>query len=511
MLKSVNIRFLSLLLLLMGAASVSRGGDESYRIRHYDLEIKPDFGAKTISLTATIEIDNPGLEDTLVFGLNDRYDSVSVASESSPRILKHADGWLTIQLMKPTIHTTLVFRLNGMLGKSDDENREIVADSSLFLLWSDRFYPIDFGQWATVRTELILPSGFQAIAPGRLTETERAGSSVTYVFETTKPTVCFSVFADTRWIKEERDIGGLHMQTLLYPDMQTFSDQIFRTSSGILKFYSELYCSYPFDQFSFVTISGISARRAFPGFVGYAPAYLEKELTSTGHDAHETALLWWTYTLRGSGPGSFQWTEGFGDYAEILYDEAHHRPIPANFRRFREKYLALPADQDVLYADLRGNTPQEIVHGKYPWLMHLVRFAVGDSAFRGAMKLVFERFAFRTFSMDEFIATLEEGCGQSLRWWREEWLERKGVPEIIFLPQVGGGPSHYTFTCVFEQTGNVYHLPLEIGIETKAGLRIERVNLSERRMAFTFPSREDPTGSVLDPKGWLLMKVSGLQ
>lgn len=505
---NMTIAFLALLPL---CSAFALGQEKTYTLRHYNLQIKPDFTTRSVSLEATVEIDNPELEDTLTFGLNDRYDSVNLESESSPEILERADGWIVIKLLKPSTHTTLVFRLSGNLGNSNDENREIIADSSLFLLWSDRFYPIDFERWATVRTEITLPSGFQAIAPGRLTKTEHTGSNVRYVFETSNPTVCFSVLADTRWIRTERDIGGLHMQTLLSPDAQKFSDQIFRTSSGILKFYSELYCPYPFDQFSFVTISGIHARRAFPGFVGYAPAYLQKEFTTTGHDAHETALLWWTYTLRGSGPGSFQWTEGFGDYAEILYDEANHRPIPANFRRFREMYLALPTEKDVLYPDLRGNTPQEIVHGKYPWLMHLIRFAVGDSAFRRAMRLVFKRFAFRTFSMDEFIAALEEGCGQSLRWWREEWLERKGVPEIIFLPQVGGGPSHYTFTCVFEQTGNVYHLPLEIGIETKAGMRIERVKLSERRMAFTFPSREDPLGSVLDPKGWLLMRVSGLQ
>ena len=511
MLESANMRFILLTLILLCSRGITLAEDKSYIIKKYDLLIEPDFKTRSLSLTATLEIDNPGLRDTLTFGLNDRYDSVSVTSESAPRIIERAGGWIVVVLGKPITHSTLIFRLRGMLGNSNDENREIVADSSLFLLWSDRFYPIDFDRWATVRTELVLPSGFQAIAPGKMTKAEPSGPRVVYVFETSRPTVMFSVFADLRWIKTEREINGIHFQTLLYPGQQRFSDQIFSTSSEILKFYSETFFPYPFDQFSFVTISDMFARRAFPGFVGYEPGYLEKEFATTGHDAHETALLWWDYTIHGNGPGSFQWTEGFGDYAEILYDQAYHKPVPTTFRRFREQFLALPPEQDVLYSDLRGNTPQAIVHGKYPWLMHLVRYVVGDSAFHKAMMLVFDRLKFRSFSMDEFISTLEEGCGQSLQWWHEEWLVRKGVPEIAFKSDVRKSSSRYAVTCTLEQRRNVYHFPLEIGIESQAGLRIEKVNLSERRMTFTFESKDRPTKIVLDPKGWVLMNVTSLE
>jgi hypothetical protein len=486
------------------------GQDSSYQIQHIDLRIEPDFGNKAISLSATIEIKNPGLETEFSFGLNDHYDSVSVVADSSATLIRRADGEITVTLTHPSENVRLVFGLRGNLGKSIDENCEIVTDSSLFLLWSDRFCPIDFGRWATMKTEIVLPSGFQAIAPGRITHKEQIGPNVRYTFETSKPTVSASVFADSRWIKTEREINGIRMRTLLFPESQPFSDQIFRTSSEILQFFSETLCPYPFDEFSFVTIRGMYARRAFPGFVGYEPRYLQKEFTTTGHDAHETSLLWWTYTLHGSGPGSFQWTEGFGDYAEILYDEAYHKPIPKIFQRFRGEYLATPAEQDLLYQDLRGNTPQKFVHGKYPWLMHIVRSAVGDSAFRNALKLVFRRYQYRTFSMNEFISTLEEGCGQSLQWWQKEWLERKGVPTVAMNSHIQKRDSGYTVVCRLEQRGNLYHLPLVIGIETPRGIQKEKVQLNERRMTFTFESKEEPARILLDPQGWILMVVTSL-
>jgi hypothetical protein len=489
----------------------SHSQSPSYRIEHIDLRIQPDFNSKVVSLLATIEIKNPRLESEFTFGLNDRYDSVIVTAGFSATSIKRADGEIAVTLKNPSEDIRLVFKLRGLLGKSIDENCAIVSDSSLFLLWSDRFYPIDFGRWASMKTEIVLPSGFQAVAPGRITNLKKVGSNIVYTFETSRPTVSFSVFADSRWIKTERNMNGIRMQTLLYAESQKFSDQIFSTSSEILKFFSEVLSPYPFDEFSFVTIRGMYARRAFPGFVGYEPRYLEKEFTTTGHDAHETSLLWWTYTLHGAGPGSFQWTEGFGDYAEILFDEAYHKPIPKIFQRFRGEYLATPADQDLLYSDLRGNTPQKFIHGKYPWLLHVVRSVVGDSAFRNALKLVFNRFQYRTFTMNDFVSTLEEGCGQSLQWWREEWLGRKGVPTIAINSETQKRDSHFVVVCTLEQRRGLHHLPLTIGIESSHGLRREKVLLNEKRMMFTFESKEQPTRILLDPDGWVLMNVTSME
>jgi hypothetical protein len=510
------VRRISAVLMFLGTFSFCShqsclGQNGSYQIQHIDLRIEPDFNRKAISLSATIEIRNPGLETEFTFGLNNRYDSVAVVAGSSATSIKRADDEITVTLTHPSENVRLVFALSGSLGKSIDENCEIVTDSSLFLLWSDRFYPIDFGRWAAMKTEVVLPSGFQVIAPGRITHVENIGSNVIWTFETSRPTISASVFANSRWIKTERELNGIRMRTLLSQESQKFSDEIFRTSSEIVKFFSETLCPYPFDEFTFVTIRGMYARRAFPGFVGYKPRYLEKEFTTTGHDAHETSLLWWTYTLHGTGPGSFQWTEGFGDYAEILYDEVYHKPVPKIFQRFRGEYLATPADQDLLYSDLRGNTPQKFIHGKYPWLMHVVRSVVGDSAFRSALKLVFKRFQYRTFSMSEFISTLEEGCGQSLRWWREEWLGRKGVPTIAMSSQIQKRDSHYVVVCTLEQRGNTYHLPISVGIESRLGLRVEKVLLNEKRMTFTMDSIEEPTRITLDPQGWVLMNVTSLE
>lgn len=492
---------------MLGAFHVSLANETpAYDIEHYDMLIQPDFKSKQLFVKVVVAIDNPALEKSFTFGLNDRYGSVGVTCSSSRAVAERNPGTITVSVEKPTKRISLVFDIKSSPGRSQDEDRDVIDEHSLFLLWSDRFYPIDFNDWATVKTIIVLPPNFPAIAPGRQARVRRVDDKDEYTFETRNPAVGFSVFADSRWTRTERTINGLRMQTLLHPESQKFAEQIFRTSSEILKFYSETFCPYPFDQFSFVTLTGMYARRAFTGFVGYEPGYLEKEFTTTGHDAHETALLWWGYTIRGKGPGSSQWLEGFGDYAEILYDEKYHKPLPKIFHYFRDKYLATPPEKDLLYSELRGSTDQAFVHGKYPWLMHLVRYAVGDNEFRRAMKLVFKKFKFRAFSMNEFLATLEEGSGQSLQWFRDEWLQRRGVPVISLKSEIEQKDGAYQITCALEQLGNVYRLPVEIGVETETGVRIEKVFLSERRVTVSFLSKERPKRILLDPNDSTLMK-----
>jgi aminopeptidase N len=500
-----------LVILPLGASGPKRAdADVSYDIAHYDIVIRPDFQSKQLSLRVGIAIDNPKLERDFLFDLNDRYESVTVTSDSSAVVTKRDSGSITVSVARPTKQFSLVFDLRGFPGKSRGEDRDVIEDQSLFLLWSDRFYPIDFNAWATVRTTIVLPPGFQAIAPGRLSGVRGVSGGTEHTFEAAKPVVGFSVFADSRWIRTERRMNGLQMQTLLYAESQQFAEQIFTTSHEVLTFYSQTYCPYPFEQFSFITLTGMGARRAFAGFVGYEPGYLKKELTTTGYDAHETALLWWGYTVRGKGPGSSQWAEGFGDYAEILYDEKYHKPVAKIFDYFREKYLATPAENDPLYSELRASTDQKFIHGKYPWLMHLVRYVVGDSRFKRAMKLVFVKFKYRAFTMDDFLAALEQGSGRSLRLFREEWLERRGVPDIRLKSDVQENRTGFLITCTLEQQGNFYHLPVDIGIETEKGMRIEKAHLKGMQTTISFKSKDKPKRVLLDPYDYVIMrKVQG--
>lgn len=495
-----------LLFLFISTFLTSFPQGHNYDIRNYDLFIQPDFAVKTLVVNAVITIDNPKLENKFTFGLNNNYTKIEIKSDSSPVTFKHEDAWIIVNVQNPTEKQKLYFSLEGIPGQSIDEKRDVIEEESLFLLWSDRFYPIDFDDWAIIKTTINLPANFLVIAPGSEISSLKNGSIIEYVYQSSIPEANYSVFADARWVREERVINGIKMQTFLYPGSSKYSEQIFKTSSEVLNFYSQTLCPYPFDKFSFITISGMYARRAFTDFIGYTPAYLEKEFSITGHDAHETSLIWWGHIMTGRGNGGWQWIEGFGDYSEIYFDKKFNKPVPKIFQLFREKYLAADLSKDFLYSELRGNTKQEFIHGKYPWLMHFLRYRIGDEKFDNAMLHLFKNNKFRTVSIEEFLAALEEGSGVSLKWFRDEWLERRGVPEVLFSYEISGNSGAYKINCTVKQKGNIYHLPLEIGIVTGEGMRIEKINLDKNEMIFSFDSVQKPEEILLDPNEWVIMK-----
>lgn len=497
-------------LIQLGAASGPRRVTLSPPdVRRYELLIRPDLVHGRLGLTATLGIANPSGEKAFTFLLAAWYDSVAVWSRAGPATVTRDGGEVTVRVARPSRDERLVFHLSGAPGQSAGDDRPVLGDSSIYLLWSDRFYPVDFDDWAIVATQLEVPGRFRVLAPGRRVLAADRGPLHVERYQTSEPIRAASVIADSRWVETERTLAGRKMRTLLYPSSQGFSQQILRTSADVLDFYASRFGPYAFDEFTFATVDGIFARRAVAGGVLYNPRYLADEIRAIGHDAHETALLWWFYTIAGRGPGSYQWTEGFGDYAEMLYDEARGLPVPTDFESYRRGYLRMAGTpEEPPITAPRGPLAGNFIHGRLPWVMHVLRFAVGDSAFDRGVRLLFDRWRFRSFTLEEFVATLAEGTGQSLDWWRREWLERGGVPELTWHADITPDSAGFRVVVSLRQAGPLYHLPLEIGIGSAQGLRIERVQLSDREHEYRFWCASDPTRILIDPHRFLLAKIA---
>lgn len=115
-------------------------------------------------MQARLTIANPSLETQFRFLLADWYGAVNVRSRSGPGTVTRETGSVTVRVNRPSRDERLVFELSGVPGQSTSEARPVIGDSSLFLLWSDRFYPVDFDDWTVVRTRIELPETFRALA-----------------------------------------------------------------------------------------------------------------------------------------------------------------------------------------------------------------------------------------------------------------------------------------------------------------------------------------------------------
>ncbi len=171
-----------------------------------ELVIRPDIAARRLYVEATLHIANPGSRNSFTFLLADWYSSVAVRSRSGPASVLRDKGVVEVRVRRPSREERLVFRLSGMPGKSGGEARPVIDDDSLFLLWSDRFYPVDFDDWSILRARVELPESFRVLAPGCRTTLKEPGNRRVEVFETSEPIRAATILADTRWIVTERTV-----------------------------------------------------------------------------------------------------------------------------------------------------------------------------------------------------------------------------------------------------------------------------------------------------------------
>ena len=472
---------------------------------HYDIAIAPDFTTRRLKVVSEIILADAQRASSYTFVLNPRFDSVTVQVNHARAVFERSGRNLTVALGAAAARTTLQIAASGALGRSDDEERSVIGQHDLFLLWSDGWYPAARTDWAATRIAVTLPDSFKVIAPGVEVARTSSKGATRHVFESREPIGPISVFADTRWLRRDSVINGIPITLLLHPRSVRFADSLFRSSADVLAFFAELHGMAP-ARFGFITQDSMFARRAYSGFIGYEPNWLEAELARTGYDAHETSLLWWGGMTRGRGPGAWQWTEGLGDYVEVLYSEARGLPLPGNFARFREQYLSMSfADEPVITA-LNGSTPQKVVHGKYPWLMHVLRYRIGDDAFKRGIRLLFTRYRYRTFTLSELVQVFAEAAGKSLDWWQAEWLESAGVPDLLLSYAVSRAGSRVQLTGTIEQQEKIYHLPIELGLYTGSKIEVRRVDLAAAVTPISFELSAAPDSIRLDPHGWILAR-----
>ncbi len=203
-----------------------------------ELDLRPDFARRELALRAILTFANPGLESSFAFGLRDSFTTVEVREASSPVAVLRESGGITVRLERPEREVVLTFDLAGPAGASSDEKRDVLSPDDLFLLWSDRFYPTVFDDWAVYDITLTLPPGFEAIAPGRLAEREKVDDAVRWRFTSAAPIRLPSVFADRRWQRREHLVGGWSIQTLFHPESEVLADAVARTSADVLAFYT---------------------------------------------------------------------------------------------------------------------------------------------------------------------------------------------------------------------------------------------------------------------------------
>lgn len=71
-----------------------------------------------------------------------------------------------------------------------------------------------------------------------------------------------------------------------------------------------------------------------------------------------------------------------------------------------------------------------ITYGKGAAVLHQLRTMLGEDSFREGLQRYFQKYAYRTANLDDFMRMLGEASGQDLKSWQRSWLETSGADSL---------------------------------------------------------------------------------
>ncbi|HEX05269.1 MAG TPA: T9SS type A sorting domain-containing protein, partial [Bacteroidetes bacterium] len=250
----------------------------------------------------------------------------------------------------------------------------------------------------------------------------------------------------------------------ILPQYQAQAEYDFGQTDDMIDYFEPLFGEYPFvkyDQSMAAIFNGWGAMEHQTATTfGYN---LARSGTRAYENivAHELAHQWWGDLV---GPRTFAdiWlNEGFATYCEALWAESYSLEDRRNtMASFRSSFFNHDnSNRHPVYDPPDGHMFCTTVYKKGGWVLHMLRWVVGDEAFFDGLQYYADQHAYESASTPDFQAAMETVSGMDLNSFFNEWVYDQGYPEYIatdFQTGIVGGEYSLSFTLYQTQTNAPY-------------------------------------------------------
>jgi aminopeptidase N len=190
--------------------------------------------------------------------------------------------------------------------------------------------------------------------------------------------------------------------------------------------------------------------------------------------AHELAHQWWGHGVAGENYHERWLSEGFAQYAALLWlreshgEEAFRDALRRMGRWVRRFAAAGPISLGYRLGHLQQDHQvyRAIVYDKGAYVLHMLRGLVGEDAFRAALASLLDANRFGKIGTDDLREALEAAAGRELAPYVEEWVRGTRLPRLqvshASAAREGGG---YRTWVTVQAEGLPGPVPLAIAVD----------------------------------------------
>ncbi|HEY0272011.1 MAG TPA: M1 family metallopeptidase [Chitinophaga sp.] len=316
---------------------------------------------------------------------------------------------------------------------------------------------------------------------------------------------------------------GKEVSYYVEPAYEKYAHDIFGDTPEMLSFYSRILgVEYPWPKYSQVIardyVSG-AMENVTATLHGQFVQKTDRELLDDdrlGNSviAHELFHHWFGDLVTCESWSNLTVNESFADYSEYLWfehkfgkDAADEHAYDALQSYFRSAQYSGDKDLVRFYYHDKEDMFDAITYQKGGCILHMLRAAVGDSAFFKSLNLYLKTYAYKATEAHQLRLAVEEVTGRDMNWFFNQWYYGSGYPELD-LNYAYDENTHQArvFVKQVQKANKVWELPM--AVDVYAGGKKERhmITLRERADTFTFSSPVKPDLVNVDAEKVTVMK-----
>lgn len=367
-----------------------------------------------------------------------------------------------------------------------------------------------------------VPAEYKVIATGRRVsapDKERDGS---FLFEVTQPSMLS--FAAAKYVVEERVTGGTRTAAYLLKPRSHAKDYLDKCAV-VIEVLTREFGPSPYGDFALVEVPTQQAGKAdfagasFEGFIMSNGEFLDRQF-NTAYYGHEISHQWWGVSVgKKSGPrGVLMLDEALAQYGSLRAVEIIEGGRAAE--RYRRTgypgYIALQNAQGYFMVEaagfdqplsslMQGEFRRILADGKGFIVYDMLSREVGREKFNRILQGIARQYAGNHIGWDEFLQAIEKGAGRDLKWFYEQWFDRRGAPEWDINWRQEGGSVRGAII----QSPPFYRATVEVLIEgDEYQTSLQTVELRGERTEFSFPLKFHARSLAVDPHFLVLHRTT---